>query len=106
MRRLLACSMMKPKRDSGSRPRPSAKRNAPGRPAWRAVTAIAVGAAAVGLLVWKLSESEGSPDRGKPGVALAGSATALPEPEQERALRTEQLQAADKLLAEFPDNDD
>jgi len=39
-------------------------------------------------------------------VALAGSASALPEPEQERAWRTEQLQAAEKLLAEFPDNDD
>src|SRR5207249_2724072 len=41
---------------------------------------------------------------GKPGTAWAASDQALAEPE--RALRAEQLQAAEKLLAEFPSNDD
>jgi tetratricopeptide (TPR) repeat protein len=91
----------------GKRPDTSAGRNAPRRSAWPALTAIAIGVA-VGLLVWKRAE----PQRARPPSASTvgnpggGSEQALPEPEQERALRAEQIQAVEKLLAEFPNNDD
>src|SRR5437867_4420169 len=103
---------MKPRnKASGNRRDASAMRKVPSCSGWRAVTLAAVGAGVVGLLIWKGAGPErvhpppASPE-GKPGAAWAASEQRVPEPESERALRAEQLQAAEKLLAEFPNNDD
>jgi superkiller protein 3 len=72
---------------------------------------LAVGAVVLALLVWKISPPEPAPtgagfSDSKTGASPSLAEESLAEPEQERALRREQLQAAEKLVTEYPTNDD
>src|SRR5262245_49015354 len=91
------------------------KGRAPGAPAasrrfssWPIVAALF---AIIALFLWptwktdRRLSSTSIPKTNAENVAI-GRDSSLPEPEQDRALRGEQLQAAEKLLAEFPQNDD
>ena len=65
----------------------------------------------VGWFLWQMWRTDGrlspiSIARKSAESVGIGRASSLPEPEQDRVLRGEQLQAAEKLLAEFPQNDD
>ena len=77
---------------------------------------LVVFAAATGGLIWGLSGSRRSsavapPSQSSLNITTSNTTRANPEPslseaEQDKALRREQTEAAEKLLAEFPDNDD
>ena len=64
-----------------------------------------------GLFLWKTWKTGETPSPAAARKTTAGNTAmasnpSLPEPAQDRALRSEQLQVAEKLLVEFPQNDD
>ena len=69
----------------------------------RCIVAVAIVCLGAGILVAaKWMNRSSAPEPGRP----ASSRVAASGPEEDRALRREQLQAAEKLLSEFPTNDD
>jgi protein O-GlcNAc transferase len=82
--------------------------NVPRRFAAWAAAVVIVGAAVVGLLIWNRTELQRvSPSKASAqGKPSANPEQVLAEPEQERALRKEQLQSVEKLIAEYPNDDD
>lgn len=72
---------------------------------------IGAGIVALGVLLWKLTDSPRTPAvaaaiAGKPLSPSRGEGEQRSAADQERTLRAEQLQAAEKLAAQFSDNDD
>src|SRR5262245_61400546 len=72
--------------------------------AWPVVAVVAC--ATLGLFLWRTWEAAETRSSNSSPQTNESNDASLPEPAQDQALRREQLQAAEKLLAEFPQNHD